>query len=167
MSVDSRNRRGNLPEMSRRILLPLILPAAVAWVTRQEKRILALGVPLDAEQLADAKAVGVVEPQRIRLLRVAEIPSLRPRSLRAAGLRLGLLSPHTVGLTARYGIFIREDFWADRALLVHEFAHTAQYERLGGIKPFLREYLRECLVEGYPFGPLEAEAASAAARFHV
>ena len=42
--------------------------------------------------------------------------------------------------------------------MVHELAHTIQYERLGGIKPFLRAYLEECLSLGYPNGPLEQKA---------
>lgn len=150
--------------MWRQLLAAAVLPIARAWVATQERRILVAGVPLDEQQLMDARAAGVNQPQRIRLLRVKTVPSLRLRSLRAAALKLGVLSPHTAGLTARYGIFIREDFWRHRALLVHEFAHTAQYERLGGIKPFLRAYLRECLEEGYPLGPLEMEAAAAARR---
>lgn len=148
--------------MLRRLLVPIILPIAAAWVRRQEQLILATGIPLNDEQLADAAAAGVARPDRVRLLRVHAVPSLRLRSLRAVGLKLGLLSARTVGLTAGYGIFIRTDGWSDRALLVHELAHTAQYERLGGIREFLRSYLRECLVEGYPFGPLEMEAATAA-----
>ena len=43
-------------------------------------------------------------------------------------------------------------------LVVHELAHTAQYERLGGFKPFLKAYLEEWLTVGYPNGPLEQEA---------
>lgn len=148
--------------MLRRLLVPIIQPIAAAWVRRQEQLILATGIPLNDEQLADAAAAGVARPERVRLLRVNAVPSLRLRSVRAVALKLGLLSARTVGLTAGYGIFIRDDVWCDRALLVHELAHTAQYERLGGIKPFLRSYLRECLVEGYPFGPLEMEAATAA-----
>jgi len=148
--------------MLRRLLVPVILPIATAWVKRQQQLILAAGVPLNEEQLADAAAAGVAHPERVRLLRVNAVPSLRLRSLRALAQKLGLLSSRTTGLTAGYGIFIRQDFWRDRALLVHELAHTAQYERLGGITPFLRDYLRECLVEGYPFGPLETEAAAAA-----
>jgi hypothetical protein len=147
-----------------RLLGSLIVPIAVAWIRKQERRILADGVSLDAEQQADARAVGVSHPERIRLLRVETIPSLRLRSLRWTAVKLGVLSPHTAGLTAGYGIFIREDFWRHRALLVHELVHTAQYERLGGIRPFLCEYLRECLVEGYPLGPLVQETASAARR---
>jgi hypothetical protein len=145
-----------------RILLPLILPIATRWIARQEKRIVANGVPLNKELLADAVAAGVAAPERVRLLRVNFVPLPRQRALRVIALKLGLLSPHTAGLTARYGIFIRHDFWHDRALLVHELAHTAQYERFGGIKPFLWQYLHECLTDGYPFGQLEIEAARVA-----
>ena len=148
--------------MLRRLLLFTILPIATAWVKRQQELILSAGVPLNEEQLADAAAAGVAQPERVRLLRVKAVPSLRTRSLRELAFKLGLLSPHTAGLTAGYGIFIRQDLWGNRALLVHELAHTAQYERLGGVKPFLRDYLHECLTDGYPFGPLETEAAAAA-----
>ncbi len=64
----------------------------------------------------------------------------------------------------RHGIFIRSDCLRDRALIVHELAHTAQYERLGGILPFLRKYLFECLTTGYSEAPLEQEAISMADR---
>jgi hypothetical protein len=62
---------------------------------------------------------------------------------------------------------VRSDFRGDRRLVIHELAHTRQYERLGGIRPFLREYLYECLVTpGYPFGPLEQEAIEVEGRGH-
>ena len=70
----------------------------------------------------------------------------------------GLISPLTIGLTLRYGIYIRADHWGDRRLVMHELAHTAQYERLGGFEGFLRQYLGECLTIGYPEAPLEQEA---------
>jgi hypothetical protein len=150
--------------MWQRFVVPLLLPIAVAWVRRQERVILSAGVQLNSRQLTDARAAGVTQPERIRLMRAKEIPALRLQGLSVIAQKLGLVSPHTAGLTAHYGIFIRSDLWDHRALLVHEFAHTAQYERLGGIKPFLRDYLRECLVEGYPLGQLEREAAAAARR---
>jgi hypothetical protein len=40
---------------------------------------------------------------------------------------------------------------------------VAQYERLGGIRPFLSAYLRECISPGYPLGALEQEAIRVAA----
>jgi len=70
----------------------------------------------------------------------------------------GLISPLTAGLTLRYGIFIRADCWGQRRVVVHELTHTAQYERFGGIEPFLREYLQECVTVGYPGAPMEQEA---------
>ncbi len=77
-----------------------------------------------------------------------------------------LIGPHTVGLTLRYGIYIRQDcqgYSAHRELYVHEFVHTSQYERLGSIHTFLADYLVECIVPGYPAGPLEQEAIVRAA----
>jgi hypothetical protein len=76
---------------------------------------------------------------------------------------VGMPTNDTAGLTARYGIFIRADGWRDRGLIAHELAHTAQYERLGGLRPFLRQYLTECLTAGYHGAPLELEAIEAAA----
>lgn len=70
----------------------------------------------------------------------------------------------TIGITLRYGILIRREWAGDRRLLVHELAHVAQYERLGGIAPFLLQYFRECIRDGYLSSELEQEAALVARR---
>jgi len=145
--------------MWRRVALFLLVAPATAWIARQERRILRDGRPLSPAELADADLVGVRKKNRVRLLYVASVPPLH-RFIRA-------LSPHAIGLTARYGIFLRADYRHDRALLLHELAHTAQYERLGGIRPFLRQYLHEWLEFGYPAGALELEASNAADRLCV
>jgi len=75
-----------------------------------------------------------------------------------------LMPPLAAGFTLRYGIFIRADRWGDRRLVVHELVHTAQFERLCGFDPFLRQYLSECLTIGYPDAPMEQEAVSTASR---
>jgi hypothetical protein len=74
----------------------------------------------------------------------------------------GLISPQTAGLTLRYGVFVRQDCWGNRELVVHECMHVAQYERFGGISEFLSVYLEECLRLGYENAPLEQEARSGA-----
>ena len=56
------------------------------------------------------------------------------------------------------GIFIRDDHWDSRRLVVHQLAHTMQYERLGSIESFLRQYLHECITTGYLAAPMEQEA---------
>src|SRR5262249_31113291 len=109
-------------------------------------------------QMADARRVGVARPERVRLLRVSEIPIPSDPVLSAAAEATHLISPFTIGLTLRYGIFIRTECWGQRRLVVHELAHTMQYERRGGIEAFLRPYLHQCLTIGYPEAPLEQEA---------
>ncbi len=104
-------------------------------------------------------AVGVTRPgRRVRLLRVPEIPTPSHPVLAQAAEATSLISPFTIGLTLRYGIFIRDDYWGQRRLVVHELAHTMQYERLGSIEAFLRQYLHECITIGYPESPMEQEA---------
>ena len=138
--------------------MPVFLPLAVKWASQQERKILLAGVPLTEPHFSDARLMGVTHPEKIRLLKVARIPIPAGRLLRSAATLTGLISAETAGMALRYGIFIRADCWDDRRLIAHECAHTAQYERFGGFAEFLRRYLRECLEDGYPAGPLEQEA---------
>ena len=135
-----------------------LLPLACEWAEQQEQQILTRGVTLTADQVADARLIGVAHPDRIRLLAVDQIPVPAHPVLRAAADATGLISPLTGGLTLRHGIFIRSDCWDQRRLVVHELAHTAQYERLDGFRHFLERYLWECLTIGYPAAPMEQEA---------
>ena len=75
-----------------------------------------------------------------------------------AGEATSLISPCTIGFTLRYGISVRDDHWDRRRLVVHELAHTMQYEQLGSIEAFLRQYLHECITIGYPAAPIEQQA---------
>ena len=142
----------------------MLLPLAAAWATEQEEQILREGVSLSLEELADAGAIGIQEPDRVRLLRIETIPRPSQPQLKAACDAINFLTPATRGLTLGHGIFIRADCWRDRLLVVHELVHVAQYEKLGGIVPFLRRYLYECLTVGYSASPLEQEAIAVTAR---
>jgi hypothetical protein len=142
----------------------ILVPLAAAWATEQEQEVLRDGVSLSAEKIGDARSIGVQEPDRVRLLRVETIPRPTQPQLRAACDTIDFLTPATRGLTLGHGIFIRSDCWRDRLLIVHELVHVAQYQRLGGILPFLRRYLYECLTVGYAAAPLEQEAVAVAAR---
>jgi hypothetical protein len=140
-------------------LVKVLLPIACSWAEEQERIIHREGVVLTTSQIADARRIGIREPLRVRLRVIDDIPLPLHPLLKMAAEKTGLISPHTIGLTLRYGIYIRSDCWGDRQLVVHELAHTAQYERLGGFQPFLEQYLDECITPpGYPFGPLEQEA---------
>ena len=145
--------------------LEMLLPLVCGWAVGQERAIVQSGVALSESQLADARRAGVAQPERVRLLRVAQIPVPTARTLAAAARATNLINPLTHGLTFRYGIFIRSDCWNQRPLLVHQLVHTSQYERLGGFEGYLRPYLLECITPpGYPYGPMEQEAVTTATR---
>jgi hypothetical protein len=136
----------------------IILPIACSWVRRQEALILRSGTPLTAAQMADARKIGVEYPEKVRLKFVEKVPLPLFPLLRKVAEKLPAFPSDTIGITLRYGIFIQSRYANDRRLLLHELVHISQYERLGGVSPFLRQYLHECLVAGYPFGLLEEEA---------
>jgi hypothetical protein len=143
----------------------MLLFLACASTTEQERIILQTGVALTDAQLADARRVGVVQPERVRLLRVAQIPTPTHPGLAAASALTHLISPSTTGLTVRYGVFVRADCWRQRPLVAHELVHTTQYERLGGFDAFLRPHLLDCITSpGYPHGPIEQETIAVSAR---
>lgn len=147
-----------------RLLLPLLLPLAARWVARRERRVLALGEPLSPAEFADAVALGIARPEQVRVLAVERVPLPAIRLLELVARLAGRTPPQTIGLSARYGVFLLREHRHDRRLLAHELTHTLQYERLGGIRPFLRRYLEECLSVGYLNAPMEREARAAAER---
>jgi len=146
---------------------PMLFPLALRWAAEQEQQILAEGVALTPEELNDAAAVGVHAADKVKLLPVSVIPRPSRPQLRAACDAINFLTEATRGLTLGYGILVREDCWRDRTLIAHELVHVAQYERLGGIEPFLRQYLSECLTVGYENSPLEQEAERTASALAV
>jgi len=161
LDVTARERQIPAVSMNRKTLIKQfdkLLPLATTWASAVEHRILREGVPLAEESLIDARKIGVREPGRVRLLALARAPAPSNLTLRTAAAAIQFLTPATRGLSLRYGIFVRRDCWGDRTLIAHELVHTAQYERLGGIEPFLRQYLYECLTIGYPAAPMEQEA---------
>jgi hypothetical protein len=144
--------------------LDALIPLAAEWAAEQQDRILRHGVPLSIREFADALRAGVKDPERVRLLQVETIPAPTHPALLAA-YQAGNLAPTAPrGLTLYYGVFVRADYWRDRALILHELVHTAQYERLGGIEPFLRRYLLECATVGYTKSAMESEASNLASR---
>jgi hypothetical protein len=139
------------------ILTPFAFLAS-KWVEHHEQKILRNGVPLSAEELEDALEMGVAHPEKIRLMKVDGIPVLNGGLIRFLSHFIPRISPHTVGLSLRYGIYIHSRYWRNRLMVAHECVHTAQYERYGSPAKFLRAYFTQCIVSGYPDAELEKEA---------
>jgi len=135
-----------------------LFPIAIDWVKAQEEYILQNGIPLNEDQQIDAYLVGVKEISKVRLWKGEEPPVPLPEILRTTAQLIRLSTSHTIGTSFRYGIYLHQDCSNQRNLVIHELAHTMQYERLGSIELFIKEYLNECLAVGYPNGALEQEA---------
>ena len=156
-------------EITRR--LRWYLPLVSTWVLKQERFILETGVPLTDPQKSDARLAGVLQPDQVRLLSIEQIPLpeyadshwITSADKEMAEV-LKLSAPPAAGLALRYGIYIRSDHWGQREPVVHELAHTAQYERLGSVPAFLECYLHECLAIGCTAAPMEQEVIAVARR---
>jgi len=145
-------------------LLDDLLPLACEWAEQQQEHILKTGTALIESQLDDARLVPVSSPEKVRLLKVDQIPWPENPMLLSIGQQAGFFTDDTEGLAVGYGIFIKANRWQDRRLIVHELAHVSQYERLGGIGEFIKQYVNEYLNDGYYDGPLETEARETVAR---
>lgn len=139
-------------------LLNFALPIATSYAEEQEKIILRDGVPLTEEQCADALLAGVKEPKKVRLLKVPVIPVPTQPVLAKANEYVGMIHSNSTTITYGYGIYIRQDVWGQRAVVLHDLVHIGQFERLGSIQGFLKAYLKECLTVGHASSPLEREA---------
>lgn len=141
----------------------LALPLAVFWVRKHERRILRIGRPLSTSEREDACRVGVADPDRVRVLDLAAIPTPTDGMLGwfARLVRFPLFEPS--GMALGHGIYLTDEVDEDRMILVHELVHVYQYEQMGGPRQFLRDYLSQCLTKGYDHAPLEHEANEVAA----
>jgi len=142
-----------------------LIPLACRWAETQERLIAENGRPLNAAELDLARSIGILRPERIRVLTIEEVPAPEQIQLRIAARQVGLFGSSTAGMTLRYGIFIQKDSADDRRLLAHELGHVRQYERMGGFRAFMERYLFECMIMGYPNTPMEQEADEIAASF--
>lgn len=135
-----------------------LVQLASTWVEEQENFILSKGIKLNSKQMNLASKIGIIEIEKVRLLKVDSIPLPLNLTLNEAIRFIGLISDKSIGITFRYGIYIRSDYWQDESLLIHELTHTRQYEKLGEISNFLNQYAKECIYYGYENSPLEIEA---------
>lgn len=150
--------------MHPRHLLPLATPVVHAWAAWQAARGNRRGRPLTHVEREVAMAVGVSEPERVRLLLVDRVPIPGGASLTRFAHWLGLPGPDVDGLTLGHTIFIRRGALS-LALLAHECRHVRQYQEAGSLGRFLRLYLGQVARHGYHDAPMEADAREAARRW--
>ncbi len=138
-------------------ILPQLLPKAIDWAEKRSAEICSSGVALTEREKRIAMAVGVTNPEKIRISIVSSIPIPDDPMLQKVAIETGLLGPDTAGLTLEYGIYIRAGEDSDQ-LLSHECRHVYQYETLGSIGEFMPIYLQQIAQYGYEDAPFEVDA---------
>lgn len=137
--------------------LPALLPGAIAWAKEQAQRAMQSGRSLTEDEIALARAVGVQQPENIRVAQVDRLPLPEDPVLREAALQTGLLGPNMDGLTLGHSVLICRGHETKR-LLSHEFRHVHQYEQAGSIEAFFPTYLGQIVAYGYASAPFEIDA---------
>jgi hypothetical protein len=140
-----------------------VIPLITWWAATTSRQARRTGRPLTPEERQTALRLGVRDPSQVRITITPNLPLPGPRWLHRLASKLGFPATESIGLAIGYAIFLHPAFAHDPHVLTHELAHSAQYERLGGLRPFLHRYLAECLTHGYADAPLEREARAAAA----
>jgi hypothetical protein len=144
-----------LPHTLSIVLVDGLAPSFTRWADDQERRILKDGTPLDARSLEFAGDLGIQRPEEVRVLRLDRIPlPVPPIAVKlAAACSLPVFAPG--GMAVGKGIYLLN---GQDESLPHELVHVLQYERMGGIGPFMRAYILQCLTVGYAEAELEQEA---------
>jgi hypothetical protein len=152
-----------LPNMIDQKDFDRLAPLASEWAKNQESYILQHGVPLTADQLADAERARVKDTARVRVLVVDRIPLPEDKELADAARRAQIITDSSRAVAIGHGIVIRADSWQNRELLLHQLIHVAQCERSGGLEQFVSEYLLDRRgSRDFSLGSLEDEARSLA-----
>ncbi len=138
-------------------ILPQLLPKAIDWAEKRSAEICSSGMALTEPEKRIAMAVGVTNPEKIRISIVSSIPIPDDPMLQKVAIETGLLGPDTAGLTLGYGIYILADHKTNE-LLSHECRHVYQYETFGSIGEFMPIYLQQIAQDGYEDAPLEVDA---------
>ncbi|HTA64755.1 MAG TPA: DUF4157 domain-containing protein, partial [Xanthomonadaceae bacterium] len=141
--------------------LARLQPGVVAWYREAERRGLAVGRPLNANETRIAQKVGVAHPERVRLAIDQPIPLLSdPQTSSRLSDVFGTGSmPGAAATTFGYAIYIGRNYVHDRRMLAHELTHVGQFEQLG-IDGFVHDYLLQVMLFGYRVAPLERAAAA-------
>ena len=158
----SANEQGALAQPPHDVaaLVEQLQPGVADYIREAERAGSKDGHALDAQQLELARAVGVAEPERVRVVYTQHFPVASDAALAAQlKTRFGIGGAADGGLTMGHTVFIAEKYAGARWLLAHELTHVAQFERFG-VERFAHDYLTQMLIVGYARAPLEREAAA-------
>lgn len=104
-----------------------------------------------------ARKLGVIQPERIRIVVLDKFPMPADPELLAEASGYGLGSYFEGGRTMGYAIMLKPRYANNPVVVSHELVHVSQHDRMGR-EAFLLRYLLEMEIVGYARSPLELEA---------
>jgi len=153
-------RIDNPPENVRQKLDELT-PLALEWVAEVEEKYLQTGRKLSEKELAIAREIGVLHPDRIRVIILKDFPHPKNLTLRNQTKNYGLDSASEGGRTMGNIIMLKARHKDDRWRLAYELVHVAQQEKMGR-QAYVRRYMTEYELVGKRRSPLELHAQKVA-----
>jgi hypothetical protein len=139
--------------------LEALLPDAFAWYEATETKLLEQGRLLSKNETSKAMKLGVLHPERVRVVVMRSFPMPTNSVLQSEAKRFGFGSTSEIGRTMGYAILVKPQGAKDPTLITHELVHVAQQDRLGR-EQFVRQVLTELITVGYAKSSLEKEAYS-------
>jgi hypothetical protein len=147
------------PGTRKSIPLAQAMPATLSWAASLNAAVLAQGKPLSSWQEADAREVGVLRPDAVRILRVPVLPQPDCPHFRSLATQARLDLGQSIGMALGYAVLICHAALGDRRVLRHELRHVAQFEKSGNLARFLNAYLAQIAQHGYRDAPFEVDAS--------
>ncbi|NME72938.1 hypothetical protein [Flammeovirga aprica] len=145
------------------IISGVLMPQYIDWAYETDRKGLELGVPLDDKALLLASDIGIVHPEKVRLVFVDEVPfPYENFALKTLGEALGFIGEGIINNAQAFGysIYIRKDFDLTRPKLAHELVHVLQIER-SSLESVITQHFSDLAEYGYDNAPLEVEAYKA------
>ncbi len=138
-------------------------PNVLAWHQQSEVGLLAQGRVLTAKESAAAKRMGVLSPEKIRVVVARSFPMPQDDTVRTEVSNLGWSNSER-GRAMGYAVLLKTESANDTEALAHEFVHVAQAERMGR-SLFVRRWMVEMKTVGARRAPLEMVALEKQKKF--
>lgn len=151
--------RKYLVNKARYITAGILACLASPWAWYHQQIILSKGRLLRAREQEICAHLGILYSENLRIMEVSQIPNpLRKYSHCFSEQLMERFLADISGITLGQGIYVRKIHADSLELISHELVHIRQYQHAGSIWRFMREYIYQCLTEGYYDAPWEVEA---------
>jgi hypothetical protein len=146
-----------------KIITGILLPQYIDWAYEVNRKGQEIGTSLNKKELLLAAEIGIVHPEKVRIVYVNEVPfPYENFALKVFGEAVGLVGEGITNNAQAFGysIYARKDFELNRPKLAHELVHVLQIER-ASLDKVVTQHFSDMAEYGYDKAPLEVEASKA------